>query len=428
MTSTPRDPDATTPPEDAPQPERFLPDDPLARDRDAVTGEGGPEPKAPQWEAPQWEAPQWEAPQWEAPRWETPANEPRGEGAPASAQPPGAEGTGTPLPGSALPAYEAPVYEAPVYEAPVYEVPLPSEPAPSFPPYGAPAPGPYPGAPPFGPPPGGAYPPPGPGGPYPGGPGWAPPTPPKTGLAVSALVLGVLALLGCLIPVFGLILALVAFGFGIAALVKKQPFGFAVTGLALGSLATIAALIMTAVFGIAISGDVLPDQDSDSFSEEYEDIPEGPDEITDGPGSWQEPLSLGEPIVGEEWTWTVTGVREATEEVLAANAKNLPMDGYRFLRVEVTGTYAGPYEGSPYDLQLKYRDEDGLDWYHHGDLLGLPDLLWDQEQIDADESMSGAMYLEVPLDDHGLLVLSESFDATYAFIEFPELTEPAPES
>lgn len=75
----------------------------------------------------------------------------------------------------------------------------------------------------------------------------------SNGLAITALVVGIVAFcLGWTGPL-GLVLAVVAVIFGIMALVKKQSKGMGIAGLVLGGLALIFALIMT-MLGAALLG------------------------------------------------------------------------------------------------------------------------------------------------------------------------------
>jgi hypothetical protein len=65
-------------------------------------------------------------------------------------------------------------------------------------------------------------------------------------LALSALIVGIVAFLTGLLPVVGAIIGAVAIILGIIALVKKQSKGLAIPGLVLGAIALIVSLAMTA--------------------------------------------------------------------------------------------------------------------------------------------------------------------------------------
>lgn len=71
---------------------------------------------------------------------------------------------------------------------------------------------------------------------------------PPRGLALSALIVGIIAVLAALVPVLGTILAIAAIVLGIIALVRQQPRGLSITGLALGAVALLVSVIMLVVF------------------------------------------------------------------------------------------------------------------------------------------------------------------------------------
>ncbi|MET7770437.1 DUF4190 domain-containing protein [Nocardia sp. NPDC005366] len=107
-----------------------------------------------------------------------------------------------------------------------------------YPPPGQYPPGQYP------PPPSGQYPP-------PGGQYWQE-SPKGKGIAVTALVLGILAIFGLLVVVGGFLFGVFAVIFGIIALVKVRRgtgggTGFAATGIVLGVIALIAATVISIV-------------------------------------------------------------------------------------------------------------------------------------------------------------------------------------
>ena len=72
------------------------------------------------------------------------------------------------------------------------------------------------------------------------------------GFAIAALVLGICAFVFCWIPVLNWILGILAVVFGIIALVKKAKKGMAITGLVLGAVGLLVAII--SFFGLAILG------------------------------------------------------------------------------------------------------------------------------------------------------------------------------
>ena len=78
-----------------------------------------------------------------------------------------------------------------------------------------------------------------------------------TGLAITALIVGIVALVLSVIPVLGMVsivLGLIAVVFGIIAIVKKTAGkGMAITGIILGALGAVVAMIITALLGAAFT-------------------------------------------------------------------------------------------------------------------------------------------------------------------------------
>lgn len=67
----------------------------------------------------------------------------------------------------------------------------------------------------------------------------------RRGLAIAALIVGVVALLTGLLPIVGVILGIAAVVLGIVALAKGQPKALGITAIALGAVAAIISAVMT---------------------------------------------------------------------------------------------------------------------------------------------------------------------------------------
>lgn len=89
--------------------------------------------------------------------------------------------------------------------------------------------------------------------PYGQGPQPAPPRSPSTGLAIAALIVGIVAFLMGLIPVAGALVGIAAIVLGVLALQKRQSKALAVTGLILGAVATIASFGTLVGIGAAVN-------------------------------------------------------------------------------------------------------------------------------------------------------------------------------
>jgi hypothetical protein len=82
--------------------------------------------------------------------------------------------------------------------------------------------------------------------------GGAPGTGAPRGLALAALIVGIVAFLTGLVPVLGAIVGVAAIVLGVLALRKRQPKALAVTGLALGAVAVVASILVTVGIGALI--------------------------------------------------------------------------------------------------------------------------------------------------------------------------------
>ncbi|KZX22155.1 Ltp family lipoprotein [Rathayibacter tanaceti] len=73
------------------------------------------------------------------------------------------------------------------------------------------------------------------------------------GLAIAALVVGIIAFLVGLVPVFGALVGIAAIVLGVLALHRRQSKGLSIAGIALGGVALLVSLATTIGFGAAIN-------------------------------------------------------------------------------------------------------------------------------------------------------------------------------
>lgn len=199
---------------------------------------------------------------------------------------------------------------------------------------------------------------------YPPGPGYPPPNMPSNqgrGLALTGLILGIVALALCWIPVinlFALILALAGLGFSIAALViaiqrRTTARGLAIAGLVVSAVAAIASLVLWLLLVAFV----------DSVNEETENS--GTTDPSASPGDTgsaspsADVLPLGEAAVVGEYTVAVTAVQpDATESILGVNEVNEPPEG-QYVLVSLDVVYNGTEEGDPWlDLTTAFVGSD----------------------------------------------------------------------
>lgn len=73
------------------------------------------------------------------------------------------------------------------------------------------------------------------------------------GLALAALITGILAVLGAVIGWGGVLLGPVAIGLGIAGLMKSQSRGMSVTGIVTGTVGLVLGLAVVVVVGFVFA-------------------------------------------------------------------------------------------------------------------------------------------------------------------------------
>jgi hypothetical protein len=288
-------------------------------------------------------------------------------------------------------------------------------PQPPFPPQGQPPYGPPPGQPPYGPPPG-----PPPYGPPPGGfpqyGGQHPDARRGSGLALSAFVLGILALLLCWVPFvnnFAAILAVAGLAMGIPALVsarrgKRAGAGLATASVILSALALIGVLA-TQAFYSAVIDDVTNDL--------HNSAPGRPSSDPTGTAAGETPapaavLAPGQPAQLRDYTVTVDSVTLNGNDIVAKeNQFNSPPTG-QYVLVGLTVTYTGADEGDPWiDLSTEFIGTDSRKYDDSSCSAVVPDEASDLPTLLTGGTGSFQVCLDVPAAaiQGGRVEVSESF-------------------
>lgn len=199
------------------------------------------------------------------------------------------------------------------------------------------------------------------------------PPKPRRGLAITALILGILAMLIAVVPVLGAVLGIVSIILAAIALKKRQPKGLSVTGLVLGIVATIISAVMTfalllagSLFGAAFEsleangGEIVFDDSlevTDATGEDeagdlaggtalgsFERVPWDAFDVADAPastrgGTEEDPHAIGTRFtVEDKWEVVVNMVdRDAEEHFLALMSDGSPAaEGERYVLVNMT--------------------------------------------------------------------------------------------
>jgi len=254
-----------------------------------------------------------------------------------------------------------------------------------------------------------------PGAPYAQQPGF-PAQAPKNGMATAALVVGIVALLLCLIPfvnVVSIVGGLVAVVLGVLAMKKAKAGapgkGMGVAGVVLGAISAVVALIVTVVAGMAIGA--VSDEVNAAIEEaetelgtelatEPTDETAADDEAEAEEPAVEEPAAaagMGEPVRDGQFEFTVTnietGIASVGDDFLGQQAQG------QFVLVHLTVTNIGDearyFDGSSQTLV------DSLGRKHSADTgaaIYLDDSNSFVNQINPGNTVDGVVVFDVPVD------------------------------
>lgn len=245
----------------------------------------------------------------------------------------------------------------------------------------------------------------------------------SSGLAIAALVLGIVSLILAFIPlinvlagiaaVVGLILAIVAIS------QKGRKKGVALGGLITTTLALVMSFVMGFVYTNAFvegvdeafeESGLVDSSEVDEPATQDESAPEDSgtaDAQSSEQGTRDNPLPLGSTVtldgLGEsEWEVTVgPSTLDATEVVIAENTFNdPPEDGFQYALLSLTATYIGSESGTPsFDLMYSYVSSAGTTHETFDNFAVAPDPLSDINELYPGASGTGNILIAIPTDD-----------------------------
>ncbi|SOC50285.1 hypothetical protein SAMN05660748_3031 [Blastococcus aggregatus] len=235
-----------------------------------------------------------------------------------------------------------------------------------------------------------------------------------SGLAISALVLAIIAVLLCWVPIvnnFAAVLAVVGLALGIPALVsarrgKRSGSGMAMASVILSVLAFAGVLATQAFYGSVI--DDVADEIRDSAS----GLPSSADAAQDAEADEAAVLSLGQSGQLSEYTVTVDSVTANGNEIVAdANQFNDPPTG-QYVLVDMTVTYNGTDDGDPWlDLTTEFVGSDARKYDASSCYASISNEVSDVPTLLAGGTASFQVCMDVPPTaiDGGQVQVSESF-------------------
>lgn len=261
----------------------------------------------------------------------------------------------------------------------------------------------------------------------------AAPAAPGKGLAVTALILGIAALLGVAIPlinVFSAILALVGLVLGIVALTRSSSKGLPLSGTIVSGLALLLSVIFIAVYVAGFANVVNDARDDSSIVDEggadagSEEAPEEPAESD--LGTRDNPAPLGSTIELSEFGSVVyeltmgPSTLNATEAVMAANMFNeAPPEGFQYALVPVTVTYLGDETGVPWlDLTIEFVTAEGTTHTESDTLVVAPEpTFMDINDLYNGATGTGNIVIAIPIENaaNGTWTVSSFFGDPFFF-------------
>lgn len=136
-----------------------------------------------------------------------------------------------------------------------------------------------------------------------------------------------------------------------------------------------------------------------------------------GPGTWENPLPLGSPVEGENWSVLVTEVtRDADAIVAAADSSNRPApSGSHYETVSYTATYTGTTSGFASEIDIQLVTSSDLLVNSDDSLVTLADEIA-FGAIAPSESASGSQAFIVPDGDEVLVVIHTGDEADSVFV------------
>ena len=206
------------------------------------------------------------------------------------------------------------------------------------------------------------------------------------GLAISALVVGIVAFLSGIIPFFGLVVGLAAIVLGIFGLKKIGGKGMSIAGLVLGSLATFTNLIVIVFFIIGLSavnhGSTFTSTDTGSSS------------------SQTKTYKVGDVISINDKEVTVSAAERNWE---SGNQFTVPSTGNEFVKLQVTikNNSSSEVDYNTYDWQI--QNSAGVIQDISSASYGIDGALG-SGKLAPKGKVAGSVIFEVPSGDNGLIV------------------------
>ncbi|WP_146080771.1 DUF4190 domain-containing protein [Pseudoclavibacter sp. RFBB5] len=252
---------------------------------------------------------------------------------------------------------------------------------------------------------------------------YQPPAPVARGLAIAALIVGIVAFFTSLIPIFGIIVALAAIALGITALIRRQPKGFAVTGLALGAVALVTAIVAALVVGVFTTAVVETAEEATAVTaapapETNGSDTDQQDAVAADQGTRDNPYPLGTTISSADWDVVINSVQLGADDAIAqANTFNqAATPGNQYIVVNATLTYKGADSAFANQVSFSYVDAGGNVSNSYDTVIVPPEPTLTMEELYAGASTTGNEALQIPIDATGVLRVEAGYFVDPVFV------------
>ena len=242
-----------------------------------------------------------------------------------------------------------------------------------------------------------------------------------SGLAIAALVVGIVAFLTGLVPILGTLVGLVAVVLGIIALVKKQSKALALTGLILGGIGLIVSLLSGLILG-AFAGAAV-DAIDEQTNVTTETVPAtgtdtAEEEVATADGTRESPLPLATKVTSTDWEVTISAfTADASAAVASANEFNSPAaEGTQYAMVDLSALYTGEGEGSSMLVAVDYVTADGTVISAWDNLVVSVEPQFGLASLYAGAADTGKLVFEIPSSADGLLRVTAGAFADDVFL------------
>lgn len=241
------------------------------------------------------------------------------------------------------------------------------------------------------------------------------PSTPGSGMAIGAMVLGILGILSFWVPVFNIgaiLLAIVGVILGVLAIrgIKRgtqSGKGMAIAGIVLSALTIVGAIVVNvATFAFVKS---IEEQTTADLDDAIADLDSAGEPAAEEPPADAEVLPLGESAEVGDYTVTVTSVTlDGNEIVAGANEFNEPPTN-QYVVVELDVTYNGTEEAQPYlDLSVVFDGADARQYDESTCMAYLPKDGTDVPTLTTGGQASYQTCMDVP---------AEAMDGARLFVE-----------